>query len=166
MPKYPNSIRIETLVSFYPDLHVVYNSSNHDYLTGFCLADTISTYFRNSKNITFDISLQHRKYYTYYNNLIGSTHGDGAKWDLLPLLMADECKEWSETKYRYMFTHHVHHKIGNKDLIGCSIESFRSPSPADNWHHKQGYTSSNNQAIEGFIFSKNNGQVARITHLF
>ena len=157
---------IETLVSFYPDLHVVYNSSNHDYLTGFCLADTIATYFRNSKNITFDISLQHRKYYTYYNNLIGSTHGDGAKWDLLPLLMADECKEWSETKYRYMFTHHVHHKIGNKDLIGCSIESFRSPSPADNWHHKQGYTSSNNQAIEGFIFSKNNGQVARITHLF
>ena len=70
---------IETLVSFYPDLHVVYNSSNHDYLTGFCLADTIATYFRNSKNITFDISLQHRKYYTYYNNLIGSTHGDGAK---------------------------------------------------------------------------------------
>ena len=65
-----------------------------------------------------------------------------------------------------MFTHHVHHKIGNKDLIGCSIESFRSPSPADNWHHKQGYTSSNNQAIEGFIFSKHNGQVARITHLF
>ena len=42
---------IETLVSFYPDLHVVYNSSNHDYLTGFCLADTIATYFRNSKNI-------------------------------------------------------------------------------------------------------------------
>ena len=156
---------IETLVSFYPDLHVVYNSSNHDYLTGFCLADTISTYFRNSKNITFDISLQHRKYYTYYNNLIGSTHGDGAKWDLLPLLMADECKEWSETKYRYMFAHHVHHKV-SKDLIGCSLESLRSPSPADSWHHKMGYTSSNNQAIEGFIFSKYNGQVARITHLF
>ena len=156
---------IETLVSFYPDLHVVYNSSNHDYLTGFCLADTIATYFRNSKNITFDISLQHRKYYTYYNNLIGSTHGDGAKWDLLPLLMADECKEWSETKYRYMFAHHVHHKV-SKDLIGCSLESLRSPSPADSWHHKMGYTSSNNQAIEGFIFSKNNGQVARITHLF
>ena len=157
---------IETLISFYPNLHVIYNSSNHDYLTGFCLADCIATYFRNCKNITFDISLQHRKYYTYYNNLIGSTHGDGAKWDLLPLLMADECKQWSETRYRYMFTHHVHHKIGNKDLIGCTLESFRSPSPADSWHSKMGYTSSNNQAIEGFIFSKYNGQVARITHLF
>ena len=157
---------IETLVSFYPDLHIVYNSSNHDYLTGFCLADTIATYFRNSKNITFDISLHHRKYYTYYDNLIGSTHGDGAKWDLLPLLMADESKDWSKTKYRYMFTHHVHHKISNKDLIGCSIESFRSPSPSDTWHSKMGFTSSNNQAIEGFIFSKHNGQVSRISHFF
>ena len=79
--------------------------------------------------------------------------------------MADECSEWSRTKYRYMFTHHVHHKI-TKDLVGCTLSSFRSPSPADSWHHKMGYTSSNNQGIEGVIFSKRNGQVARITHLF
>tara|TARA_Y200000002_G_scaffold229782_1_gene189760 strand:- start:203 stop:1261 length:1059 start_codon:yes stop_codon:yes gene_type:complete len=156
---------IETLLEFYPDIHIVYNSSNHDYLTGFCLADVIATYFRNNKNISFDISLHHRKYFTYYNNLIGSTHGHGAKWDLLPLLMADEAKEWSNTKYRYMFTHHVHHKVG-KDYVGCSLESFRSPSPADTWHSKMGYTSSNNQAIEAFIFSKHDGQVARLTHLF
>tara|TARA_R100001443_G_scaffold11414_2_gene20969 strand:+ start:2071 stop:3129 length:1059 start_codon:yes stop_codon:yes gene_type:complete len=156
---------IETLLEFYPDIHIVYNSSNHDYLTGFCLADVIATYFRNNKNISFDISLHHRKYFTYYNNLIGSTHGHGAKWDLLPLLMADEAKEWSNTKYRYMFTHHVHHKVG-KDYVGCTLESFRSPSPADTWHSKMGYTSSNNQAIEAFIFSKHDGQVARLTHLF
>jgi len=157
---------IESLLEFYPDIHIIYNSSNHDYLTGFCLADVIATYFRNNKNISFDISLHHRKYFKWHNNLIGSTHGHGAKWDLLPLLMADESKDWSNTKYRYMFTHHVHHKIGNKDLIGCTLESFRSPSPADTWHSKMGYTSSNNQAIEAFIFSKEHGQVARLTHLF
>jgi len=156
---------IESLLEFYPDIHVIYNSSNHDYLTGFLLSDVIATYYRNNKNISFDISLQHRKYYKWHNNLIGSTHGNGAKWDLLPLLMADESKYWSSTKYRYMFTHHVHHKV-SKDYVGCSLESFRSPSPADNWHSKMGYTSSNNQAIEAFIFSKNHGQVARLTHLF
>ena len=156
---------IEMLLAFYPDLHIMYNSSNHDYLTGFALSEVIATYFKNNKNISFDISLQYRKYYTYNNNLIGSTHGDGAKWDLLPMLMADECKDWSKCKYRYMFTHHVHHKI-NKDYVGLSLESLRSPSPAVRWHSKYGYTSSNNQAIESFIFSKNNGQVARLTHLF
>ena len=54
----------------------------------------------------------------------------------------------------------------SKDYIGVTVESLRSPSGTDSWHHKMGYTSSNNQAIEGFIFSKYNGQVARITHLF
>ena len=156
---------IEMLLAFYPDIHIMYNSSNHDYLTGFMLADVIATYFKNNKNISFDISLQYRKYYKYFNSLIGSTHGDGAKWDLLPLLMADECKDWSKCKYRYMFTHHVHHKVA-KDYVGVSLESFRSPSPSDRWHNKMGYTSSNNQGIESVLFSKQFGQVARFTHLF
>ena len=156
---------IEMLLAFYPDIHIMYNSSNHDYLTGFLLSDVIATYFKNNKNISFDISLQYRKYYKYYNNLIGSTHGDGAKWDLLPMLMADESKDWSKCKYRYMFTHHVHHKVA-KDYVGVSLESLRSPSPSDRWHNKMGYTSSNNQAIESYIISKQFGQVARLTHLF
>ena len=58
------------------------------------------------------------------------------------------------------------HKVANKDMVGCTIESLRSPSEADAWHHKSGYLSSNNKAIESFLFSKQNGQVARITHLF
>ena len=66
-----------------------------------------------------------------------------------------------------MFTQHVHHKITAKnDYVGVTLESLRSPSEADAWHHKSGYQSSNNKAIESFVFSKKNGQVARITHLF
>jgi|TARA_R100001224_G_scaffold90610_1_gene59724 hypothetical protein len=64
-----------------------------------------------------------------------------------------------------MFTHHVHHKVA-KDYVGVSLESLRSPSPSDRWHNKMGYTSSNNQAIESYIISKQFGQVARLTHLF
>lgn len=160
---------IETLLGVYPDLHIIYNPSNHDYLTGFLLTEIICAYFKNNKNITFDVSLQYRKYYRYgkskNSTLIGTTHGDGIKWDLLPMLMADECEDWSSSKYRYMFAHHIHHKVA-KDYVGCSLESLRSPSPADSWHSKHGYTSSNNQAIESFIFHKKHGQVARITHLF
>jgi len=85
--------------------------------------------------------------------------------DTLPYLMADEAKDWSSCKYRYMFTHHVHHKIA-KDYPGLSIESLRSPSGSDVWHHKMGYTSSNNAAIEGYVHHPKFGQVARITNLF
>jgi hypothetical protein len=146
------------------DVRFVFNPSNHDYTNGFFLADVVSTWFRNSKNITFDTSISHRKYYRYHDNLIGTTHGDGAKMNDLPLLMAQESKEWSDTKHRYVYSHHVHHKIA-KDMVGVTIESLRSPSGTDSWHHRAGYQHAP-KAVEGFIHDKKHGQIARITHLF
>lgn len=146
------------------DVHFVFNPSNHDFTHGFFLADVIKTYFKDCQNITFDCDLNHRKYFKYYNNLIGTSHGDGAKTQDLPLLMAQESKDWSNTKHRYVYTHHVHHKTA-KDFIGVTVESLRSPSSADGWHSRNGYQHAP-KAIEGFLHSKEHGQIARITHIF
>ena len=95
---------------------------------------------------------------------MGTTHGDGAKQADLGQLMSIEAKEfWACSEYRYFYTHHVHHKTA-KDYINVTVESLRSPSPADSWHHRNGYI--NKAAIEGFLHSKNNGQIARLTHYF
>lgn len=143
------------------DVHFVFNPSNHDYTNGYFLADTIESWFKNNENITFDCTIDHRKYFVYGNNLIGTTHGDGAKNNDLPLLMAHEKPElWSQCTKRYIYTHHVHHK-NSKDHIGVTIESLRSPSGTDAWHDKNGYISK--KAIEGFIHDEHEGQIARIT---
>lgn len=148
------------------DVHFCYNPSNHDYTNGFFLADVIKTHFRNCKNISFDCSIAHRKGFKYGLNLIGTTHGDGAKTQDLPLIMANEFpREWAETKHRYVYTHHVHHKT-SKDYHGCTVESLRSPSGTDSWHHRNGYGVGGVKAVEGFIHSKEHGQVARLTHIF
>lgn len=155
---------LEMLISI-ADVHFVYNPSNHDYTNGFFLADVVKTWFKNSKNITFDCSIKHRKGYHYHNNLIGTTHGDGAKHQDLPLLLATEFPyEWSKSKHRYVYMHHVHHK-SSKDYIGVTVESLRSPSGADSWHHRKGFQHSP-KAIEGFIHHKEHGQIARLTHIF
>lgn len=146
------------------NVHFTFNPSNHDYMSGFFLADVIQTWFRDCQHITFDCSIAHRKGFLYGKNLIGTTHGDGAKNQDLPLLMATEFPaEWSKSKHRYVYTHHVHHKI-SKDYIGITVESLRSPSGTDSWHHKKGYLSI--KAVEGFIHHKEFGQVARLTHIF
>jgi len=157
---------IDVLMMLIPvaDVHFTFNPSNHDYTNGFFLADVIKTYFKDCKNITFDCSIAHRKYYKYYNNLIGTTHGDGARPGDLPLLMAHESKDWSDCKHRYIYTHHVHHKTA-KDHIGVTIESLRSPSASDSWHSRNGYTGVP-KAIEGFLHHKEFGQISRITHIF
>jgi hypothetical protein len=154
---------VEILMQVAP-VHVTYNPSNHDYTHGFFLAQVIETHFRNCENVTFSVDIAHRKYYTYFNNLIGSTHGDGAKTENLALLMAHESKDWINCKHKYFYTHHLHHKV-SKDVMGVCVETLRSPSGTDSWHHRNGYQHAP-KAIEGFLHHKENGQIARITHLF
>jgi len=161
---------IEMLINV-ADVHVVHNPSNHDYISGFMLADSVYCWFRNHKNVSFDVSNAHRKYYIYGKNLIGSSHGDGAKMADMPLLMANEAPlKWANTFYRYIYLHHIHHKDvtkfkSGKDYQGVTVEYLRSPSGTDSWHHRNGYQHAP-KAIEAFIHSKTFGQVARLTHLF
>ena len=150
---------------------ILHSMSNHDYQSGFHLAHALKSWFRNANDINFDISVAHRKYYKYGKNLIGLEHGDGAKLNNLPLLMAQEQPLlWSETKYRYFYLHHIHHKVKHKwldakDYIGVTVEYLRSPSGTDSWHSRKGFTGVP-KAVEGFLHEKNSGQVARITHYF
>jgi hypothetical protein len=153
------------------EVHVVHNPSNHDYMSGYMLADSVFAWLHKHPNITWDITIKHRKYFKFGENLIGTSHGDGAKLDNLPLLMAEEAKEdWASTKYRQIFLHHLHHMKKFKfqtgsDFPGVTVEYLRSPSGTDSWHHKNGYQHAP-KAIEGFIHSFFNGPVARLTHMF
>ncbi len=155
---------VEMLLPIAP-VHFQYNPSNHDYAHGFFLAQTLQAWFNKCEHVTFDVSIAHRKYYTYGLNLIGTTHGDGAKETDLALLMAHEAADsWAMCKHRYYYTHHIHHKK-SKDYMSVCVESLRSPSGTDSWHHRNGYQHAP-KAIEAFIHSKHHGQISRLTNLF
>ena len=150
---------------------VIHSMSNHDYQSGFHLAHALKSWFRLDSEVTFDISVAHRKYYQYGKNLIGLEHGDGAKMANLPLTMAQERPLlWSETTHRYWYLHHLHHKVKHKwldakDFIGVTVEYMRSPSGTDSWHSRKGYVGVP-RAVEGFLHEKDSGQVARLVHYF
>ena len=150
---------------------VLHSMSNHDYQSGYHLAHTLQSWFRLDKEVTFDISVAHRKYYQYGKNLLGFEHGDAAKMDKLPLLMAQEQPQtWAKTTHRYWYLHHLRHKVNHKwldakDFIGVTVEYMRSPSSTDSWHNKKGYCGVP-KAVEGFIHDKKSGQIARLVHYF
>lgn len=177
------------------DVHVVYCPSNHDYVSGFMLADSIQSWFRLNPNVHFgddnrSISIAHRKYIQFGKNLIGLTHGDGAKEKDLPQIMQYEARAaWGSCLYGYWYVHHIHHKTRKvagldaqnkeKDHIGVTVmqssgpvdpgnniyvEAVRSPSPPDGWHDRNGYL--NQQAIEVFLHHPDKGQIARFSHYF
>jgi hypothetical protein len=148
----------------------VHSMSNHDYMSGFHLAHALKAWYRNTEAVSVDADPIHRKYYKYKNSLIGLTHGDGAKLPSLPLLMAqEEPKMWADTKYRYWYLHHLHHKqrykfMSSFDNVGVTVEFLRSPSGSDAWHYQKGYTGSI-KAVEGFIHNEYR-QIAHLTHIF
>lgn len=169
------------------DVTIVFCPSNHDFKLGFGIIDSLYSWYRNDANVTlsnYGKSMRHRKYIKYGSNLIGLTHGDGAKTKDLTSLMQYEAKEdWATTEFAYWYVHHLHHKfrlinsveiekdyngvtvIGGYEDIGNSnsmtVECIRSPSEADAWHSRNGYV--NRAAIEAFIHHPRHGQVARLT---
>lgn len=173
-------------------VEIVFCPSNHDYVSGFMLADTIYSWFHRHPNVSFginnmNISINHRKYVRYGNNLMGFTHGDGAKEvDLKNLMQIEARQDWAAVQHSVWYVHHYHHKIRKlyglganqveKDNIGIAridtgipydpesttlIEYVRSPSPPDGWHHRNGYV--NKQAIEAFMHHYWDGPIARFT---
>lgn len=151
-------------------VHVVHCPSNHDYVMGSCLAQCILAYFREDQRVTFDIDMEHRKYFKWGSSLLGFSHGDGAKQNDYPMLMANESKMWDNTVYRYWLLHHLHHYkkvnwVSGEDYIGATVRYLRSPSQPDRWHKDNGYVGAK-RAIEGFVYSYENGQIGELTHNF
>ena len=166
---------------------LVFCPSNHDRALGFGITDSLYSWYRNDANVTltdYGKSMRHRKYIRFGENLIGFTHGDGAKAKDLTSLMQYEAREdWAKAKYSYWYVHHLHHKFrivnsvevekdytgvtvignygGRNPLSTTAIECIRSPSEADAWHAINGYV--NQCAIEAFIHHPKYGQVARLT---
>jgi hypothetical protein len=144
---------------------VVFIPGNHDHSTGFMLTECCEAYYHNDPDIEFETGPAHRKYFQYGDNAIMVSHGDGGKEADLPLTFAHEAKKmWSETNHKYVYLGHKHHKIA-KDYQGVSVEYLRSPKSSDEWHSMNQYKNAP-QAIEGFIHHPENGQIARISHIF
>lgn len=176
------------------DVDLVHNMSNHDWVMGWALSQTIAAFFRGHPNVNatdYNMSEAHRKYYAFEQNLIGLAHGDSAKEEKLYGLLVAECAEYiSLCKNRYWLLHHVHHKdrktrdgnrpqLREKDHNGLTaiitgepqfqgkqlnIEYVRSMSPPDGWHDRNGYI--NRQAVEAFLFDPQDGMKVRFTEWF
>ena len=184
---------VKMLIEHELDVTIIFNPSNHDWVLGWTLAQTIQALFSGHAQVhtsDYNVSERHRKYFRYGTNLLGLTHADGAKEADLPALMVAEARQHvAECRNRYWYLHHFHHKMRRavgvrsqdreKDHIGMTImkcgmgamegdnieiEYIRSPSPPDGWHDRNGYV--NRQAVEAFVHHPYDGQISRLTEWF
>ncbi len=133
------------------DLSII--AGNHDQDTTTAVVVALSKLFQNNPRVTVNLSFQRFHYYQHGKCLIGTTHGDMAKVDKLPFIMAQDCpKIWGDTVHRHWYTGHVHHDTARKynpqkptfqhaDMGTVSVETMRVLVPQDYWHHGSGYRS-------------------------
>lgn len=182
-----------TEASALADVDLIHCMSNHDWIMGWALSQAVAARMGSNPRVhtsAYNLSESHRKYYRYGSNLIGLTHGDGAKEEKLYGLMVNDARQHiSECKHLYWLLHHVHHKdrktrgefayLREKDHNGLTvhvtgspqiegshinIEYVRSPSAPDGWHDRNGYM--NKQGVECFVYHHSLGQRARFTEYF
>jgi len=132
---------------------------NHDDHTSQTLAYALDAYFHSDKRVTVDTSPAKFWYYQFHKVLIGAGHGDTAKPDLLPNIMAaDEPVMWGATSQRYWYTGHIHSQ-NVKEYAGVIWESFKTLAGKDAWHTAQGYRSGRDMFC--IVHHKDYGEVER-----
>ena len=139
------------------------NPGNHDGITALMLAEMMAMIYEGEPRVTVSTSPNPYWFHGFGANLIGTTHGDGAKGANLPLLMAvDAPAMWlaSEHGSRVWFVGHVHHK-DVKDHPGVTVEYCRTLAAPDIWSHASGYRSK--RSMEAVTFHRQDGEVERHT---
>ena len=138
---------------------VINAAGNHDPDSTHWIQLALSMYFHDHERVEIIVDPAPYHFYRYENVLLGVTHGDGAKMEDLPQIMAHlRAEEWGQTKHRHWLTGHIHHKTV-KEFNGCKVESFNTLAPSDAWHAKSGYFAA--REMHALVFNPEHGLVAR-----
>jgi hypothetical protein len=140
---------------------VYFVEGNHDRVLGWALLHSVYAWFRNDSNVRIHRSAAPRQYAISGDTLLAFSHGDGAKFSDLPLLMATEARgAWGETQHRAFFTGHLHHEA-TKDVRGVLLHVMPSLSGNDRWHTHKGYVGSR-RALAAYIVDHKEGVVSTV----
>jgi hypothetical protein len=132
---------------------------NHDDCGALFLSAALAHMYENEPRIKIHQNPSAFNYIQYGKVLIGTHHGHGAKMQDLPQIMAtDKPQGWGSSEHRYWLTGHIHHD-SKKEYAGCTVESFRTLAPLDNYAANHGYRGG--RAIQAIVYHKEAGEVGR-----
>lgn len=152
---------IDRLLAKHEEVEVVNVPGNHDPRMARMMNMWLSAVYEREPRVRVKDNRNPYMYIRHGRNLLGFAHGDGAKPEQLPGIMAaDQPREWGSTDYRIWFTGHIHHQT-RKEYPGCIIESFRTLAARDYWHSWKGYRAG--QSLSCITLHEEYGEMTRST---
>lgn len=146
----------------YPRVEVVSLQGNHDPTISLALQMWLEAMYHGDSSVVIVPNESPYVYRQFGSNLALYHHGDGAKPDQLPGIMAayDDGKLWGMCPHREIQGGHVHH-LQRKEYPGVVFETSRTTAPADFWHHWKGYRAG--RGMRSLVHHREFGRIAEHT---
>ena len=140
---------------------VVFMAGNHDKHSALTLGLYLKATYEGCDDCEVIMSADMaRDYQVYGNTLLGFTHGDGARMNDLPSVMARESWEhWGQCRYKVWFTGHRHHQAV-KEHGGALCIQLPSLAGHDRWHHRKGFVSQ--AGMSAHIIDRDEGMIGSL----
>ncbi len=121
---------IEALAERHARVSVVVLRGNHDESSHIVLKAALKQRYRTSDRISFCPMYRDILWHRHGKCLIVAHHGDRMKPERLAMIAADQCPDWSNTRYRVALTGHLHH-LKVQDFPGLTHYTMRAFAPCD-----------------------------------
>lgn len=146
----------------FPHVEVLSLQGNHDPTISLALQMWLEAMYRGDLSVVIVPNESPYIYREFGQNLTLYHHGDGAKPDALPGIMAahDRGRPWGRCEHREIQGGHVHH-LQRKEYPGVVFETSRTTAPADFWHHWKGYRAG--RGMRAVVHHREFGRIAEHT---
>ena len=132
---------------------------NHDPDAALWLNEMLKMYYENEPRVkTFD-NYNKFLHFTWGDNLIALHHGDRINAQrIYESVTRNLAKEWGESKHRFAWLGHIHHKQA-QEIGGMLLEHWNVLPSQDAWHSASGYGSS--RSMTSVLLHKEEGENSR-----
>ncbi len=150
---------VDLLLRKHDQVELVNVRGNHDPELAHMLAIVFQAIYEREPRVIVHDNASPYTYITHGKCLVGIGHGDGAKIERLPGIMAaDQPEAWGRSIYRYWYQGHLHQKIV-REFPGCLVEVFRTLATADAWAYWMGFRSGS--SLEAITLDAEYGEIMR-----
>lgn len=151
---------VESCLKKFKFVEVVINQGNHSRTNDIWMSELIRNVYADNPRLHVLDNSNVFIPYRMGNTFVMTHHGDKCKASTLANVMAaDYPKDFGDSKFRYIYTGHVHHSNQRIEGNGVVVESFNTLAPHDKYAHDHGYRSQS--AITAVLLSKTYGEIGR-----
>lgn len=155
---------VEFALGKYQKVSVVVQPGNHDQSAYMGVLFALSERYRDNPRVSVQRKPGEFFVRQFGKCLIASHHGDKAKAERLVMYLADRWAEiWGKTKYRYLYTGHLHHHK-SQDIGGVLWEQLRAITAKDAYATAHAYSA--RAEMQAITFHRDRGEISRVKVAF